>query len=562
MPDDAARTPSPLDALADGYVDELTRIDPFLATSIGAPGHDEEVTDLSPAGYDQRAAAARDLLARVAETPDADATDAVTRAALTERLGLELERDAAGITRSEVNNIASALQSQSVLDLMDDETPEDWRVIAARLERMPDALRGWTETLRAAAADGHVSARRQLLLGAEQARGYADPDSGYLAQLAARAPEDEAVRDALARGVRASAEAYLEVAGVLEELAPTAPAADACGREAYPLHSRTFLGEDIDVDETYAWGVGELRRIIDEQRTVARRLNDRYRTGAGADIEAARAALDADPARTLHGTEALRSWMQETADRAVRELSGVHFDIPEPLHRLECRIAQTGSGGIYYTPPSEDLSRPGRMWWDVPPGNEEFHTWAETTTVYHEGVPGHHLQCGIQTMRSAELNRWRAQLCWVSGHGEGWALYAERLMDSLGYLEDDGDRLGMLDAQRLRAGRVVLDVGLHNGLPMPEGLVGSSGGDWTYESAWEFMTPNWGVSEAERRFELHRYLGWPGQAPSYKLGQRVWEELRDASTVPGDDASVRDFHRRALELGSLPLSVLRGALTR
>ncbi|MGP9693905.1 DUF885 domain-containing protein [Brachybacterium sp. AOP25-B2-12] len=557
----APRRPSALDALADGYVDHLTSIDPFLATSLGVPGHDDEVTDLSPAGIDARLTATRALLASIATVPDQDDVDAVTRAALTERLGLELEHDEAWITRSQVNNIASGLQTQAIFDLMDDETPEDWQIIATRLRRLPAAMRGWTETLREAAASGHVSARRQLVLGAEQARGYADPDGGYFAQLAARAPEDEAVRAAVAEGVAAASAAYREVADVLDELAPSAPSADACGREAYPLHARTFLGEEIDVDETYAWGIEELRRIIDEQRVVARRLNDRYRTGAGDSIEAARAALDADPARTLHGTEALRSWMQETADRALRELSGVHFDIPEPLHRIECRIAETGSGGIYYTPPSQDLSRPGRMWWDVPPGTEEFHTWAETTTVYHEGVPGHHLQCGIQTMRAAELNRWRALLCWVSGHGEGWALYAERLMADLGYLEDDGDRLGMLDAQRLRAGRVVLDVGLHNDLAMPEGVVGSAGGPWTYASAWEFMTPNWGVAEAERRFELHRYLGWPGQAPSYKLGQRVWDELRAGGTTPGDDASVRDFHRRALDLGSLPLSVLRSALS-
>ncbi|MGO2773545.1 MAG: DUF885 domain-containing protein, partial [Brachybacterium tyrofermentans] len=299
-----------------------------------------------------------------------------------------------------------------------------------------------------------------------------------------------------------------------------------------------------------------LRSVVAEQEEVARRINDRHGNGGGSSVEAAKASLNSDPARILHGTEALRSWMQDLSDRAIEELAGTHFDIPDPLRRLECRIARTGSGGIYYTGPSEDLTRPGRMWWDVPASTTEFHTWLETTTVYHEGVPGHHLQVGTQTMQASTLNRWRAMMCWVSGHGEGWALYAERLMDQLGYLSDDGDRLGMLDAQRLRAGRVVLDIGLHVGLSMPEDLAGSAGGDWTYDTAWDFMSAHWGVTEAEQRFELNRYLGWPGQAPSYKIGQRVWEQLRAQSALP-----ARDFHRQALELGSLPLSVLEGALS-
>src|SRR5699024_11881540 len=101
------------------------------------------------------------------------------------------------------------------------------------------------------------------------------------------------------------------------------------------------------------------------------------------------------------------------------------------------------------------------MWRDVPPRTEEFPTWLEATPVYHEGVPGHHLQVGTQTLQAASLNRWRALLCWVSAHGAGWALYAERLMEQLGHLDDPGERLGMLEAQPMRAGRVVLDIGLH-----------------------------------------------------------------------------------------------------
>ncbi|APX34694.1 hypothetical protein BH708_06785 [Brachybacterium sp. P6-10-X1] len=549
------RASTALDRLADEHVDLSVRLDPFLATELGIPGHDGDVTDFSPAASAERTDAARSLLRRIAEVPDEDATDVVTRAALSERLGLEIELAEQRLDVATVNNLASPLQSRDALDQMPTATAEDWQVIAERMAALPRSLSSWAESLHDAADHGVLSSRRQLHLGAEQARGYAAPGS-FFDTFAADAVGDETQRGRVAAASRTAAEGYLELAEVLESLAERAPTEDAVGRDAYSLASRTFLGMQIDVDETYAWGIEELRSVVAEQEQVAERINERYGTGGGRSVAAAKEALDRDPARVLHGTDELQAWMQQLSDRAIDDLAGTHFDIPEPLHRLECRIARTGSGGIYYTGPSEDLTRPGRMWWDVPASTTEFRTWLETTTVYHEGVPGHHLQVGTQTLQASTLNRWRALMCWVSGHGEGWALYAERLMDQLGYLADDGDRLGMLDAQRLRAGRVVLDIGLHVGLPMPEGIAGSAGGGWSYEKAWDFMSVHWGVTEAEQRFELHRYLGWPGQAPSYKIGQRIWEQLRERDAGP-----ARDFHRRALELGSLPLSVLEGALS-
>ena len=273
------------------------------------------------------------------------------------------------------------------------------------------------------------------------------------------------------------------------------------------------------------------------------------------------AALDADPSRKLVGTAALKSWMQETSDAAITALNGTHFDVPEPVLDLECMIAPTQSGGIYYTPPSDDWSRPGRMWWAVPAGVTEFNTWREKTTVYHEGVPGHHLQCGQAVFARDTLNSWRRLACWVSGHGEGWALYAERLMADLGYMDDPGDRLGMLDAQRLRAARVVFDIGVHLGLKAPEEW---GGGTWTAEKGWPFLLANVNMPEQFVRFEFNRYLGWPGQAPSYKVGQRLWEQTRDAAkaAVPaGQEFDAKAFHARALNLGSVGLDTLREALS-
>jgi uncharacterized protein (DUF885 family) len=271
------------------------------------------------------------------------------------------------------------------------------------------------------------------------------------------------------------------------------------------------------------------------------------------------AYLDAAPEYTLHGTGALRDWMQATSDAAVDALADRHFDIPAPIRRLECLIARTEEGGIYYTQPTADLTtRPGRMWWSVPRSQTRFSTWKERSTVYHEGVPGHHLQIAQTLYRGDVLNRWRRIGSLVSGHAEGWALYAERLMVELGFLASPADRLGALDQQSLRAARVVLDIGVHCDLPAPASV---GGGSWDYGKAWRFLSAHSRMSEGILHYELDRYLGWPGQAPSYKIGERHWLQLRDhARAAQGTAFDLKSFHRRVLDIGSVGLDVLRGAV--
>jgi uncharacterized protein (DUF885 family) len=570
-PTSSPRTPTPLDAVADAYVRDSAALRPDEATMMGLPGHDHELPDLSPAGHDARADLDRALLLRLdeleaaGETP-VDDVDRVTLAALRERVGLAVEQHEAGDPQTSLNNIASPVQDlRDLFDVMPTGTVEAWENVAARLNAIPDALAGYTASLRWGAERGRVAAVRQVRAVVEQARELAGDGSTFTAMVrgeeAARVLDDSAacslVRAELERGATAARAAYAELADFLEsELAPQAPEQDAVGREAYARYSREFLGAAVDLDETYEWGLAELARIVAEQEALARQI-----AGPDATVADAVAVLDADPAGQLHGTDELRAWMQETADRAVADLAGVHFDIEGPVRTIECMIAPTQTGGIYYTPPSDDFSRPGRMWWSVPTGVTEFTTWRETTTVYHEGVPGHHLQCAAAVAARDTLNSWRRLACWVSGHGEGWALYAERLMADLGHLDDPGDRFGMLDAQRLRAARVVLDLGVHLGKPCPEQW---GGGTWDADKAWTFLAANANMDEAFLRFELDRYLGWPGQAPSYKVGQRLWEQIRDdartAAQARGEELDLRAFHARALGLGSVGLDVLRDAL--
>jgi uncharacterized protein (DUF885 family) len=560
------RTPSAIDAIAEDYVLTAARLNPLGATMMGLPGYDHLMTDFSPAGHEAEVAAARDVLARLEAAEPVDDVDRVTLAAMRERIGLELELHEANEFLGQLNNIASPVQAlRDIFDLMPTATAEQWSAIAARLEALPTAMAGVAESLRLAASRGRVAARRQVEECVRQAEEQAGEESFFPGFVrgdvvdAALADADDAagLASRLEAGAAAARAAYGDLAAFLrDELLPQAPEADGFGRERYQLWSRYFLGATVDLDETYAWGLAELERVVAEQEAVAAQI-----AGEGATVEQAVAVLDADPARTLHGTDALRAWMQETSDAAIAALDGTHFEIPGPLHTLECMIAPTQSGGIYYTGPSDDFSRPGRMWWSVPPGVTTFNTWREKTTVFHEGVPGHHLQIAQAVYQRETLNTWRRLACWVSGHGEGWALYAERLMADLGFLDDPGDRLGMLDGQRMRAARVVFDIGVHLGLPCPERW---GGGTWDADKALAFLAANVNMSEGFVRFEWQRYLGWGGQAPSYKIGQRLWEAARDealaADTAAGREPDLAGFHARALALGSVGLDVLREAL--
>lgn len=559
MTDSGPRRPqTPIDQAADRYFDAQVALSPIEATYLGVPGRHGELDDYSPQGWAAHSELRAQTLTELRRLTPVDDVDRVTLAALRDSLTLAQEAHAAGLDEMSLNNIASPFQEvRDVLTLMPTGTEQDWADISSRLRAVPTALQRWHESLVVSAERGMVAPRRQVHACLEQGEQIL-ADDGFLARFRAGARLGAgALPDTLASDLAdATAQAGAGYAECLDRLRthilPLAPADDACGRERYQLCSRQFLGASIDLEDTYAWGLDELSRIRAELAEVANGLV------ASGGVPAAIAYLDAQPQYRLTGVESLRTWMQEQADAATLALADVHFDIPQPVRTIECLIAPSQTGGIYYTGPSDDFTRPGRMWWSVPAGVTEFRTWRELTTVYHEGVPGHHLQIGQTTYRCGLLNRWRRLMSGTSGHAEGWALYAERLMRELGFMQDPGNLLGMLDAQSLRAARVVLDIGMHCDLPAPASV---GGGHWTYQSAWAFLTANSTMPEPTLRFELDRYLGWPGQAPSYKVGERLWLDLRaQAHRRDGADFNLRDFHRRALDVGGVGLDTLRKAV--
>ncbi|MBO2457052.1 DUF885 domain-containing protein [Actinomadura sp. LCR2-06] len=382
---------------------------------------------------------------------------------------------------------------------------------------------------------------------------------GFLAGFAGRYG-DGPLRGRLESAVAAASRALEDFAGFLAgEVVPRAPERDALGADRYRLGVRNFLGTELDLEEVYAWGWRELARIEAEMGEAAAAIRP------GEPVAAVRAVLDADPAYRVRGAEAFRVWIQELADGAIADLDGTHFDIPEPLRRVECRIPAVESG-VYYLAPAEDLSRPGTVWWTVADPDQEIVTWTVPATMFHEGVPGHHLQLGVTTLNTGVLNRFqRLSGELFPGHAEGWGLYAERLMDELGYYGDPAYRLGMLaGGQQFRAARVILDIGMHLELEIPAGSGFHEGERWTPELGFRFLRAHTGPeTDASIAYEIDRYLGCPGQAIAYKVGERVWLEGRaEARRRAGGAFDLKEFHRRALDLGPMGLDLLRRELAR
>lgn len=549
---------TPIDKLANEVIALAVSRYPSYATYLGRPGGERDMDDHSPDALRQDRDDAASAKAKLENLTPLDDVDEVTKDALLQSLNKEIRTYESGLYFRNMNNIASPAQDvRSIFDISPTATEQDWDNLASRMNKVGKSLEGYAETLRVGIANNDAPARRQVEEVLNQVK-QITAENGFFKEFAknAKAQSGElspSLKAELAKAAEAATEGYAKFGEFLaQELLPKASSKDAIGKERYKLLSERFLGAVIDPDETYEWGKEELARIVKEQTEVANQIKP------GATVAEAVEILDKDPSKKLHGTDALQAWMQKLSDQAIEKLSGTHFDIAEPLKKLECMIAPTKHGGIYYTGPTDDFSRPGRMWWSVPEGVNEFNTWRETTTVYHEGVPGHHLQIGQSVYVKDTLNDWRRLASFTSGHGEGWALYAERLMDELGFLSDPADKLGMLDGQRMRAARVVLDIGVHT---EKQKLDGS--GVWDFDYALNFMRGNVNMSPEFVRFEVTRYFGWPGQAPAYKVGQRIWEQIRDDYKArKGASFDIKEFHRTALNLGGLGLDTLRRAMAR
>lgn len=542
--------------VVDAYVAALARTDADAAAIAGCPPA-ALLPMLSPDAFDDRIDAARTARAELSQQNPHD-SDALTLV-LSERLDAEIDLVECGFTERLLAPLATPIDAvRSTFDQLAHETDDEWQQVIVALSGVAGAHDDYLATLVRSAARGHVVAARQVTQIAQRCRGWVEHDDFYGA-LVSTAPL--VWRDRAAEAAASASSATLRFADEVERaLLPVAPGADAVGRELYTHTARSFLGCDVDLAETYAWGWSELDRIAAQADELARELHPDG-------FDAAVSSLDADPARLLGSSEEVERWLTARMTAIAEHVDGQHLDLPpEPLRRPECRMASAASGVMYYAPPDPRLTRPGRVWWTVDPA-VGARTWREATTLHHEGVPGHHTQI-VTAMTTPGLHPWQRHLCHVHGHAEGWAHWAEAWCGEIGLLDDPAERLGMLIGQAWRAARIVIDLGLHLGLPIPADRslrAGLAGGKalagataWSYDLAVDFLRAVTGLGPSMARFEVDRYLGWPAQALAFRVGAREFESIRSqARTAAGPAWDERSFLTDLLRLGPMGLGPLR-----
>lgn len=547
--------------LADSHLTALAELDPFQATWLGLPNNGG-MRDFSPAGREAEDELCRRTLARLDRIDEPDDEDERRCARLLrERLVAALQVSEIGEHLRAVQNILGPMQSlRLIFTIMPTATEDGWAAVAHRMAALPEAVDGYRASLSEGARRGLFAAPRQVTTMMEQLTEWrsAAGGKGWFAEFTATADVSPALRTELDSAARAAIESTDGLRSWLgsDYLPRTDGTPDAVGAERYRVLARFRTGADLDLAEAYDWGWSEYRRLVVELREQASRVLP------GATVSEAVCHLD-QHGEVVVGVEEIRQRLQDMIDQTLADLDGTHFDLADPVKVVESRIAPAGSAAApYYSRPAQDFSRPGRTWLPTL-GMTRFALWRLVSTWYHESVPGHHLQFGHWCTLDSRLSRYQTTDGSVSAMTEGWALYAERLMDELGYLDDPGARLGYVSAQLRRAIRVIADIGMHLELPIPSDAPHGAGRTWTPEVGRELMRTDSRQSDAFVESELVRYLGVPAQAIGYKLGERAWLAGRDAARRRhGSGFDLKAWHMSALSLGGLGLADLTTELAK
>ena len=541
---------SPVNLLADRFWEAILEQNPTTATMYGDERYDDRLEDPSSVGRGRARELAESTLraALAIDAGDQPLEDRITLDMVRVVCELQIEQDDQRVDLlrpiDQMGGPQTLLPTLASFQLAD--TPERLERFIARLRAYPAYISANIELLQEGLASGLTAPRivtERTIAQLERLLETPVEDSVVvkMARVASEAdrarilavvrddviPADQAFLDAL-RGPYLAASR--EDPGLW-----SAPNGDAL----YRTQVRAWTTLPLEPSDLHQIGLDELEQIEIQRKVIAQAQ------GFGDDTAAYRAHLAADSANTPHTPEELLRRAREDIDRAMA-LAPRYFGT---LPRAGCEVRaveeykEKDSPFAYYFPPTTDGSRPGVYYantYDL--ASRSYSKLASTT--YHEAVPGHHFQIALE-MENEQLSTFRRLGSRLVGgaYVEGWGLYSERLADEIGLFRNEAERFGMLDAMAWRAARLVVDTGLH-------------ALRWPRQRSIDFLRAA-GLSETDAVIETDRYICWPGQALTYKVGQREIERLRaEIEARDGSSFDLRAFHDAVLGHGSLPLATL------
>src|SRR6187200_306112 len=542
--------PSPVDALADRFWQGILELDPLIATFYGDERYADRLEDPTPEGR----AKVRELMARTAADaaaiPDEGLSneERITRHMLQVVGELRVEEDEQGLHQLRVVDQMNGPQQllPQLTQFQPVDTPEHLEAFIDRLHAYPTFMAANADILREALGTGltapAIVTERVI---AQLERMLAIPIESAIIPSGVQGASDaerERIRDVVRDVVYPADAAFLEtLRGEYRHASREEPGIWSApnGDDLYRTFIRSWTTLEMDPREIHEIGLEELAAIESERRVIARAA------GFGDDTAAYRRSLDDLAGNTPASKDELVARATEDIGRAMAVAPRFFGRLPKagcgvrPVEEYKEKDAPFA----YYYPPAADGSRDGIYYangYDLP--SRKYTKLASTT--YHEAAPGHHFQITLE-MENPDLNTFRRLGARMVGgaYVEGWGLYSERLADEMGLYRSEGERFGMLDGQAWRAARLVVDTGLH-------------ALRWPRQRSIDFLKMA-GLSDTDAIIETDRYIAWPGQALTYKIGQREIEKLRAELTArDGSGFDLRAFHDAVLGHGSLPLATL------
>jgi uncharacterized protein (DUF885 family) len=544
---------NPVLPLADELVQLYFQENPLYATILGVPGYGRVLPDPSPETEAALRARVQDVAARAAaiDVAGLPADDVVTRAMIIHHAGEIVELIDARQVEFTISDlfVAPAANLIMTLPMLVLTTPESQDDYLARLRAVPAYLTAIADRHRAGAAAGRVPVASLVTKAVEHLDRYlANPAADPLARQEVPAEFAAAREEVLATVVRPAFAAYRQM--LADEMVTVGRPDDRVGvcwlpggEELYRGLARVHTTTNRTPDELHQTGLDIIAALTDEYAALGARV---FGTSDRAEIFS---RMTTDPATRWRDGEELLASARETVTRAEAAAPDWFGVLPSQQCKIE-PVPPTdapGAPAAYYVWPSMDGTRPGIYFANTDRATERDRFTSEVT-AFHEAVPGHHFQITIaQELTHLPMLR---RVVNPTAYAEGWGLYTERLAEEMDLYTSDMYRLGMLAMDSMRAGRLVVDTGMH-----------AKG--WTRDQALTYLRENTPMADLDIRNEVDRYIAYPGQALSYMVGRLEIQRMRRAAEQTlGDRFDIRAFHDQILGNGALPMAVLDEVITR